>query len=376
MLQNMAGYKNVATQRKGRFFYTGTDAIEAGIGMCFDLDYLTTSTGETATDSFGGRGLKAVQKPTNGNNLDFAGVTIQSYKAKADGLGQVIELAMPGGCAMVRPCYSTTINSGFLTAIVGSGVPGRFGPGGLPGRGSAIPLQTLIAATGGDLGFVSVAGVGQSVYDEATGLTTITDTGGIGTALGYGGTTVTATDYEVTLFGGTEGSAGAGKATPGIYPVVAATAANTITVTGDTGDADLAYVAIKKNVKILVYLMPDGESGCSEIISPESGTAVQHMVGGTTFVIGGMTVDVASTATLADGTREGMQKAFYLLGTLTTGFYIVTVTNGLVADGSTGLSTITLEAAGDLVVMAWRGGLGGIGGGEWCEVVEIGGVLS
>ncbi|MCJ7828236.1 MAG: hypothetical protein MUP81_00650, partial [Dehalococcoidia bacterium] len=98
-------------------------------------------------------------------------------------------------------------------------------------------------------------------------------------------------------------------------------------------------------------------------------TAIQSMVGGTTFIAGGLTVGTDSTATLADGIEEGQLKAFAGLGTLTTNDWIITVTSGLKV-GGTALATIEIDAATDQAVLVWYGNLGLSTSGQW-RIIEV-----
>ena len=68
-VRNLTLYKNKEHVIEQDFIYRGTSALKRGYGMCFELDYLTTTTGQTAADPFGGRGLKEVATPSPTNNL-------------------------------------------------------------------------------------------------------------------------------------------------------------------------------------------------------------------------------------------------------------------------------------------------------------------
>ena len=68
-------------------------------------------------------------------------------------------------------------------------------------------------------------------------------------------------------------------------------------------------------------------------------------------------------------------KSFGGLGTLTTGFYVVTVTSGLQEDHSTGLATVTIDAAAETIVMQWLGNIGIATGGLWHELHNIGATI-
>ena len=111
MDRNIIQYQKQAYVKKAMFVYLGTTALKKGYGMCFDLGYLTTETGQTATDPFGKRGLKVVEVPSLTNANAFAGVLTQNYPARSSGT-QMIELALPGGCARIAQRVISSINTG------------------------------------------------------------------------------------------------------------------------------------------------------------------------------------------------------------------------------------------------------------------------
>ena len=374
-VRNLVGYGQRRKENLATFVYTGTLALKRGDGMCFALDTIDTGTGELATDPWGRRGQNEIEVPAAANANRFAGVLTRSYEADAGGKLKVVELSLPGGCAMISQRVISTIGVGRVTCIVdqeaGDGISGRFGHGGLSGRGSAVPLETLAAATGGDLALVNDGGTAVGVYSATTGLTTIT-LAGAGTALGYLTKAVGASDYECTVLGGAvagTGHATVGRAIEGVYPVVQATGANTFTVTGNTGDASMTTFLTKTNLLMLAYLEDGLESGLSEYVTPKVSVASQFVLtqGGTTFVIGGLTLAGDSTATLADpktigGSGDGARKAIYALATNVDNSYLVTVTSGLKVAGAA-LSNIDFLTAGEYTMLVFNGNYGpGIAG--------------
>ena len=377
LTRNLTAYINSFYENVDEFIYRGTAALKKGHGMCFDLDYLTTTTLQTATDPWGARGLKTVEVPSPSNANRFAGVLMADFPADADGKVRTVRLAQPGGCAMVAQRVISTVGITRLTCIVdqtaGDGVSGAFGHGGLRGRGSAIALQTLAAATSGDLALTNTTGVATGVYSSSTGLTTVT-LPGAGTALGYLTTAVDADNYELTVVGGAvagTGHATTGRATEGVYPVVQATGADTFTVTGNTGDAAMTTFLTKINLLKLVYLEDGEESGLSEYVTPKVSTASQFVLaqGGITFVVGGLELAGDCTAILADpitigGLGDGARKAIQALGTLTTSSYLVTVTSGLKLAGSA-LTNLDFLTAGDFSMLVWHGNYGNGTAGLW-----------
>lgn len=112
----------------------------------------------------------------------------------------------------------------------------------------------------------------------------------------------------------------------------------------------------------LVELMDGVESGLVEVIQAVSATAVTPMVGGVSRMTGGITIATDSTATLANGTILGQRKAIYLIGALTTGNYVVTVTSGLALkpagtgfDGWQTLASLTFDDIADYSNLEWNG---------------------
>jgi hypothetical protein len=340
------------------------------MGLCYDLDIVTTTTGETATDAWGRRG-NSIAVPDSTNNLAFAGVASQNYTAKAN--GQLIDFYMPGGMAEIAVGVDTVINSTMLTCSVNSADAGRFTLQGLPGRGSALALQTLASATGGDLAHQNFAGTATTGWSSPS--LTITSTG-IGTACGFGDSSIDPTEYVVVVLGGADDAAGGDAttgelATTGAYAVVTAPTADTVTIATDIGDVDATIYVIKNTYPtVLAYLFDGEESGLQEVITPQDATAVQSMVGGTTILCGGYTMAADSTATLADGTRIGQHKAFAALGALTTQDWLLTVTSGLQMSGAA-LATLEFDAANDFAELVWSSA-GNSNAGVWREIARVG----
>lgn len=358
MLRNLTEYVKQAHQEKGLFWTTETVALKKGYGMCFDLDYLTTATGETATDAFGKRGMKVVQKPNQYNNLAFAGVLTQNYPAQAG--GQLVELALPGSCAMIAGIIPTTINATRLTCIVPSALQvaqavagsilhaGLWGPAALPGRGTAIALQTQTNTT--DKPWVSAI-AGEASFATATG--TITCTGAF--------TYAAAGDRVIVLSGGVANAALAGTyyiltRTSADAAIVSATPGGTACLTVAANAAKLAISVIPAAAPLtLVYLCGGEESGLQEFAVPVTGAVTNPMVGGTTRLLGNVTLAAAHTPPIADGLFPGMLKLVWLHGTLTTGYYIITPASlGNQPDGTI-VVTATLAATLGMALLRWTG---------------------
>lgn len=362
----MYGQYEDAPFRKAKVFYTGTDAIKKGQGLCYDADYTSSISGEAATDPCTLRQFR-VELPTASNNRRFAGVAAKSYSANS--LGQEIEIYLPGGMAYVliggndKALPGSASVGSIVTCAAGGPDAGRFTFAGLPGRGTAEVLET----DAGAVKFTSVDGSATAAYSG--GVTTITKTG-IGDACEAG-------DRVVILAGAdnaTGGDASSGElATTGIYDVVSAPTSDTITIATDIGDVDVClYVLDDAEHVVLARLMDGEESGLQQFITPQDATAVSAMVGGVTYVTGGWTMAADSTFTLADGDVEGLKKAFVCLGTLTTKDYKVTVTSGLQGDVSTGLASFTMDAANEQCVLQWHGNCGIGSGGTWVIINQAG----
>ena len=370
--RNLTRHINQKPSKKRQVWFPGSTQVRKGMGLCYDLDIAGTGTGQTATDPWGRRG-NSVAVPDTSNNLAFAGVASQRYPAKA--AGQFIDIAQPGGMAEVAIGLATVINSTRLTCSVHTADAGRFTLDGLPGAGSALALETLARADGGDITFSSLDGSATTAWSSPS--LTITKTG-IGTACGNGDSTIDPTEFVVVILGGADDAAGGDAATgelavTGEYPVVTAPSANTITIATDIGDVDATLYVIKNSYPtVLCYLEEGPESGLQEVLSPQDAVAVQSMVGGTSFICGGYTMAADSTATLADGIADGQRKALAGLGTLTTKDWKITVTSGLQRDGSSSLASLIINAASEYAVLEWFGNLGPGTEGLWGNISTAG----
>lgn len=354
--RNLAGYENDRSENLGLFVYRGTDALEKGRGMCYNIDYATTDAGETAADQFGARGLKTIQKPNPDNNLAFAGVLTQCYPAISTGL-QIVSLAMPGGCAMVKGIIATTINQTRLTCIAPSalqvasgydGNAGLWGNAGLAGRGTAVALQTQADASDApweqDL-------VGNGVYTVSAGTVTASNAF----------TNAAVGDVVYILAGGVANAAKAGK-----YYIETFTSASAVILTDTPGGdavkdiaADTAIVAFATTPAAgpltLVYLNDGKESGLVEYDVPVNGATTNPMVGGWTNLIAKVTLAGAHVPPLADGLFPGMLKTVKLHGLLTTGFY--QIDPDVLGLAPTGIDMILaeLEDSLDQADLVWTG---------------------
>ncbi len=346
--------------------YRGTAALVKGQGMCYDLDYFTSTTKQAVTDPFGGRALRTIEVPSASNRQAFAGVVRNHHPANPLGKVRPIQLSAPGGCAKIAQRVASSINNALVTCTIGIGsadnsssIDGLFGHGGMLGRGSAIPLETLAVADEGDMPLQEITGVSVSVYAAGTDLTTFTVTTGTpGTFMGYESAAVDASDWEVTVWGGaTAGDSTTERVPSGVYPIVQATGATTFTVTGDVGDGACTINIVKKNFLALAYLCDGPESGLCDIYIPYSGNSTTYISGttGTSIVLGGLTIGSDDQSDTVVGTQDGQRKAMYMLGTLTTGEMLWDIAGtALQQDGSTTLATLEMNTAGEYAVLEWH----------------------
>jgi hypothetical protein len=181
-------------------WYSSTTAIKEGAAVCFNFDYATTALPVT---SFSGRRFNEVENPTTLNAQHFAGVAACDYSAAST--GQLIEIYTPGSVCNIRVAVSTVINTGILTFSVTAATIGQFIQAGLPGEGSAIPMQTTtyVATAQNCMAKLQVGAPSGGVE-----VVPIVDNGAIGTLMIGGttlvtGATIGAGDCTYTLADGT-----------------------------------------------------------------------------------------------------------------------------------------------------------------------------
>jgi len=331
-------------------WYAGTDAIKEGEGFCYNTDYGTA----TAVD---GRRCNYVERPSLSNNMDFAGVSARNYSASST--GQFIEINCPGSRGVkVALGVDSVIDTGLLTFVAGASGShrGRFYSGKYRGRGSAVPRQTVTALLES-----SMAGDWSLATDGVT--LTVSNTTGISAG------------DTVVIFGG-EDEDGTAYVVPGKYTIssvtggtdlvlsssaVASTPAAAVTCTG------CAYTG---NPTCQADLLDGDESGGVEFISPPNAGVVgqTYMVGGVSYVCGGVTLAGDVDVTFAQGTLPGETKAFVCLGTLATKDFVIDLeTGGIQMDGSSTLAEINaIDAADDAVYFQF-------GGAKWRTMDTVGG---
>jgi len=320
-------------------WYEGTDALFEGEGVCYNTDYGTAATRTPAR-------ANRVERPSTSNNTDFAGVAARDYKARST--GQLIEINVPGSKGInIALGSNTVINTGMLTFQVGGGSgAGRFVSQGFPGRGSAIPRQTVAA------GILETDLIGTAWSLAADGIT-----------LTVASTTGVLAGYKVVLLAGVAEDA-AIYIVGGTYTIASITDATTLVLTSTAhaataaGAMDCIGYIYATSPTCQADLMTGEESGGAEYINIiDGGNADQaHMTGGITYIPGGITLTGAIDIIPADGTRWGEKKGFWLLGALTDADVTIDpATDGLQLDGSAWADTTGIDVAGDAIFIQWYG---------------------
>lgn len=328
------------------FWFEGTTALKRGEAVCYNLDF------GTAGDADARRGHR-VEVPSRTNNRAFAGVAVHDYAAEAS--GQRIECYVPGSKSVpVALGIDTVLGTGIVTfmasaqAVAAGTTPtGRFFAGKFKGRGSAIPRQTVTALLESSLtGVASLAtdGVTLTVLDSAD--YTVGDT-----VLVLGGE-----DEDGTIY-----------TKPGKYLVASITSGTEIVLATSVASATpgaallITFVLYNGNPTAMCDLLDGEESGGVEFLTPpNAGAGAQtHMLGGVTYVCGGITLAADVDVDLAQGTYFGELKAFELLGTLTTSdFTVDLVTTGLKIARTTDLAEVNaIDAAGEGCILRYQGDL-------------------
>lgn len=134
---------NKANATKATVWFGGTTALLEGQGLCYNFDY------GTAAGTREGSRRNRVELPTTANSLHFAGVATQAYFASTT--GRMIEIYVPGSVCNIL-CYAdVVIGVGIITCEAGNALgatyAGYFSRAGFQGEGSAVPLQTVSAAS-------------------------------------------------------------------------------------------------------------------------------------------------------------------------------------------------------------------------------------
>jgi len=342
-------------------WYEGTDALYLGEAVCKNSDY--EGDGATYAD---GRRSSHVERPTTSNNRKFAGVAARNYSAKST--GQLIEIYTPGSeqveCALG---VDTVLDTGLITFGVcgkydvgaegGDGNDGgRFYNGQYRGRGSAVPSQTVTALLESNMtGGWSLAADGVTLTVSST------------TGISAGDT--------VVLVGGEDD--GTDTVVPGKYEVSSVTDSTTLVLTATAGSETTGTSAVTctgycytGNPTVTCDLLDGEESGGVEFINVANagGSSNPYMVGGVTYVCGGLTLSADVECELAQGVFPGETKTFEVLGTLGSYTFVVDlVVAGLSIDRSTALGEVqTMDAADDVWYGEFRGA-------QWYTMGIVGG---
>ena len=320
-----------------KVFYTGTDALARGEGLCYDHDYGTA----TAWD---GSRTRRVERPsaTNGNTRFFAGVVVDDHAANA--AGQWIEIYEPGSYCQVLVGRDTAINATLLGCSATAADAGRFtDPPVYGGRGAALAMQTNTSGSK----FQSLDGTAASHASTAGQIVKT----GIGTASAVN---------DLVFVIGAEVAAECQKC----YVKTIVDADNIIVATTIGGTA-VAFTVSKKLAVyvvdgstpplVMAYLCTGMESGLQHWSNPVTGAAAvpAPTPTGMTYVFAGTTIANDTTATLANGIVEGERKGYRGMGALTTGDYVVTVTAGTQVGVVTDLATEKVDAADEVAILEW-----------------------
>lgn len=349
-MQNVAAYGGQARVHPREVFFTAGTALVKGQGVCYDRDRGTAGDIDETRDKY-------VELPSTGNHRWFAGVTDRAYAAKTG--GQWITIFEPGSVCEVAVLEDTVIDTGMVSCCVTTGVKGLFVLGGMVGPGSAIPLQTN---TGNNFGTLVTGGNGATLDTAGVVLThsgqaflSLNKSGAAGTDIKDGS--------RVYIVGGEDDNTD--TITADAYSITSTTSATVLTVSARINNAgavnsamEVSYYAVAGNPTTLCYLVPGNGflvSGCVEFLPLNNG-ASQHMVGGTTFYLGGGARPVGDvTTTLADGVYPGEEKLIALRGAIVTDALVVTVTSGgvVVAGTASTLATTTLNSAEESTILKW-----------------------
>jgi hypothetical protein len=325
-------------------WYEGSDAISEGEGLCYNTDYGTAA-------NFDGRRCNRVERPSLSNNTAFAGVAARNYSAHTG--GQLIEINCPGSRGVkVALGVDTVIGTGLLTFVAGAAGShrGRFYTGKYLGRGSVVPRQTVTA-----LIEASMTGAWSMATDGVT--LTMSDTTGLSAG-------------DTVVIVGSENEGSSKYLTPGKYTISSVTNGTVVVLTASAAAATLTSTitctgyAYTGNPTCQADLLDGEESGGVEFISlPNAGGDTQtYMVGGVSYVCGGVTLAADAECELAQGTLPGEKKAFICLGTLTTSDFVVDLVSAGVQLARTGEGALValaeinaFDAADDACYLQFNG---------------------
>lgn len=359
---NVAGEK--ARKHPREVWFSGSTSLCKGQGVCYERDRVTTSTGQTATDNFGGR--DSVVELPNGDNCDhFAGVTAKAYPAVSG--GQNILIWEPGSVCEIATLVATTVGSTVLTACRGASAPGLFALQGFPGKGTAKALQTTATAGTTDIGPLGVAWDGGGSLVSST--LTLSDTGAFANAV--------AGDY-IYVFGGMIANDIDSQVTPGFHKIASVTSDDAVvletsphTVAGTQlityalvrcSEVTINGVTVVQPPTVLALLDDGPPSGLVHIYNTYGGAVTDIVMKGWTFFCGGMEPGETMTMDLAEATDYGRKVGLKLLAALTTdNIDLDFATHGYqrAVNSSTHvpeeLAALEFDGAGDVIVVQWDG---------------------
>jgi len=346
-----AQHINQSVKKQKRVYLVGTASTTyyRGEGVAYNRDYGTATTSEGSRD-------KRVEPISTSNHRHFAGVLNANVTLDSTGEGWVT-INEPGSVCAIALGADTVIDTTILGAQAGGGTgAGRFSDKGFIGRGAARALQT-------------VTGVLESVKD-GTGSLDATD-----------GKTLTVSDSSDFTVGDTvvmlacEGD-GTGVFVAGKYLVGSITDATTIVLaatclsTLSTGSLTCSYYVYTGNPTALAYLYDGTEetSGCVTWISPPNAgdTDYAPMLGGISYINGGVTLAADFDIDLPDETIYGAKIGFVCMGTMTTNDVTVDLDTGGIVLAGTALAEINaIDAAADACYLQWTG--------LWRTIMVVGG---
>lgn len=127
------GPLGLAQAKRAVVWYSSNAALKEGQAVCNNFDYGTATVADPSR-------FNRVETPTTLNAQYFAGVAACDYAAVSG--GQMIEIYLPGSVCNILVAVSTVLNTGILTFSVTAATVGQFIQAGLPGEGSAVPMQT------------------------------------------------------------------------------------------------------------------------------------------------------------------------------------------------------------------------------------------
>lgn len=133
------GHIDQGNIRLARVWYSSDAALSEGEAVCYNFNYFPSGGAVTDREP---RRYNEVETPTTANAQHFAGVSAGSHLAVSS--GQFIDIYLPGSICNIL-CgkdTDTVVGVDLLTFDVTAGFKGEFRYAGLPGAGSARPLQT------------------------------------------------------------------------------------------------------------------------------------------------------------------------------------------------------------------------------------------